>query len=184
MELEVFISSEINCSKCCNKFQDQLLPSISPNTCRSRYNETSFSISSHAHCHICMYEKKQQVRDVLTTSHGHPVDDKTCTLTLGERGPVLLQDFIYLDEMAHFDRERIPERVVHAKGAGGWGLIGHHVLPSYYNVVTSLNYQKKKKKLPTVCWFLSDLNLKYILLNMLLFFFLHVYTIFRCFWIF
>ena len=54
----------------------------------------------------------------MTTSHGHPIDDKTCTLTVGERGPVLLQDFTFLDEMAHFDRERIPERVVHAKGAG------------------------------------------------------------------
>jgi hypothetical protein len=40
---------------------------------------------------------------------------------VGERGPILLQDINYLDEMAHFDRERIPERVVHAKGAGAFG---------------------------------------------------------------
>jgi len=64
------------------------------------------------------------VSDVLTTSHGHPVDDKAATMTVGERGPVPIQDFVFLDEMAHFDRERIPERVVHAKGAGrhhsGW----------------------------------------------------------------
>jgi catalase len=46
------------------------------------------------------------------------VDSKTSTLTVGERGPVLIQDFTFIDEMAHFDRERIPERVVHAKGAG------------------------------------------------------------------
>ena len=46
------------------------------------------------------------------------MDDKLNTMTAGPRGPVLLQDFVYLDEMAHFDRERIPERVVHAKGAG------------------------------------------------------------------
>ena len=39
-------------------------------------------------------------------------------MTMGERGPVPIQDFTFLDEMAHFDRERIPERVVHAKGAG------------------------------------------------------------------
>ena len=55
---------------------------------------------------------------MLTTSQGHPVDSKTSTLTVGERGPVLIQDFTFIDEMAHFDRERIPERVVHAKGAG------------------------------------------------------------------
>ena len=46
------------------------------------------------------------------------MESKTTTLTVGERGPVLLQDFTFLDDMAHFDRERIPERVVHAKGAG------------------------------------------------------------------
>ena len=40
------------------------------------------------------------------------------TLTAGSKGPVLLQDYVFFDEMAHFDRERIPERVVHAKGAG------------------------------------------------------------------
>ena len=39
-------------------------------------------------------------------------------MTVGDRGQVLLQDIVLLDEMAHFDRERIPERVVHAKGAG------------------------------------------------------------------
>ncbi|XP_019853902.1 PREDICTED: catalase-like [Amphimedon queenslandica] len=59
--------------------------------------------------------------DILTTSHGHPVDCKTATLTAGTKGPVLLQDYVFLDEMAHFDRERIPERVVHAKGAGVFG---------------------------------------------------------------
>ena len=64
----------------------------------------------------------QQVPDVLTTSQGHPVDSKTSTLTVGERGPVLIQDFTFIDEMAHFDRERIPERVVHAKGAGTYDM--------------------------------------------------------------
>ena len=54
----------------------------------------------------------------MTTSAGAPVSDKTNSQTAGEKGPLLLQDFVFLDEMAHFDRERIPERVVHAKGAG------------------------------------------------------------------
>ena len=54
----------------------------------------------------------------MTTSHGGLIDDKLNTITVGPRGPVLMQDFTYMDEMAHFDRERIPERVVHAKGAG------------------------------------------------------------------
>lgn len=57
----------------------------------------------------------------MTTSWGAPVSTKTAVLTAGPRGPVLLQDVVYLDEMSHFDRERIPERVVHAKGSGAHG---------------------------------------------------------------
>ncbi|PAV66794.1 hypothetical protein WR25_10518 [Diploscapter pachys] len=58
---------------------------------------------------------------VLTTSNGAPIYTKTAVLTAGARGPMLMQDVVYMDEMAHFDRERIPERVVHAKGAGAHG---------------------------------------------------------------
>jgi len=65
-------------------------------------------------CIFCFLKKA----DALTTGTGAPVGRKTATLTVGPRGPVLLQDFVFTDEMAHFNRERIPERVVHAKGAG------------------------------------------------------------------
>ncbi len=58
---------------------------------------------------------------VLTTSNGNPVDDNQNSLTAGEYGPILLQDFHLIDKLSHFDRQRIPERVVHAKGAGAWG---------------------------------------------------------------
>ncbi|KAM7354883.1 catalase isoform 1-T2 [Cochliomyia hominivorax] len=57
----------------------------------------------------------------ITTGSGNPVGIKDATMTVGPRGPVLLQDVQFLDEMSHFDRERIPERVVHAKGAGAFG---------------------------------------------------------------
>ncbi|XP_065192045.1 catalase-like [Sycon ciliatum] len=67
------------------------------------------------------YAKGKKNSDKLTTSAGCPVDSKTSTMTVGPRGPVLLQDQVFLDDMAHFDRERIPERVVHAKGAGAFG---------------------------------------------------------------
>ncbi|XP_018112368.1 catalase, gene 1 L homeolog isoform X1 [Xenopus laevis] len=62
-----------------------------------------------------------QKPNVLTTGAGHPVGDKLNLLTVGPRGPLLVQDVVFTDEMAHFDRERIPERVVHAKGAGAFG---------------------------------------------------------------
>lgn len=59
-----------------------------------------------------------QKPDVLTTGSGNPIGDKLNTMTVGLRGPLVVQDVVFIDEMAHFDRERIPERVVHAKGAG------------------------------------------------------------------
>ncbi len=58
----------------------------------------------------------------LTTNDGVYLHDNNNTLKAGERGPSLLEDFIYQDKMAHFDRERIPERVVHARGSGALGV--------------------------------------------------------------
>lgn len=55
----------------------------------------------------------------LTTASGMPVDDDQNTVTAGPRGPALMQDIHLMEKLAHFNRERIPERVVHAKGAGG-----------------------------------------------------------------
>ena len=60
-------------------------------------------------------------KDVLTTAFGIPVGDDQNSMTAGVRGPVLMQDVHLLEKLAHFDRERIPERVVHAKGAGAYG---------------------------------------------------------------
>lgn len=58
---------------------------------------------------------------VLTTAAGIPVCDNQTSLTAGDRGPTLLQDHHLLEKLAHFNRERIPERVVHAKAAGAHG---------------------------------------------------------------
>jgi catalase len=52
-----------------------------------------------------------------------PVDDNQNSLTAGPRGPILLSDVHLIDKLAKFDRERIPERVVHAKGAGAHGFL-------------------------------------------------------------
>src|SRR4051794_34049405 len=57
----------------------------------------------------------------LTTSWGAPVSDNQNSITAGQRGPVLIQDVHLLEKLAHFNRERVPERVVHAKGAGAFG---------------------------------------------------------------
>jgi catalase len=57
----------------------------------------------------------------LTTASGIPYYYNEDTMSVGPRGPLLLQDFILHEKMAHFNRERIPERVVHAKGSGAYG---------------------------------------------------------------
>ncbi len=59
----------------------------------------------------------------LTTADGIPVADNQNSLTAGERGPILMQDFHLMEKLAHFNRERIPERVVHAKGAAAFGTL-------------------------------------------------------------
>ncbi|KAK9499251.1 hypothetical protein O3M35_002320 [Rhynocoris fuscipes] len=59
--------------------------------------------------------------NIITTDAGNPIDDKTNILTVGPHGPLLVEDTVFFDEVTHFDRERIPERVVHAKGAGAFG---------------------------------------------------------------
>eukprot|EP01116_Phalansterium_solitarium_P004602 TRINITY_DN1563_c0_g1_i2.p4 TRINITY_DN1563_c0_g1~~TRINITY_DN1563_c0_g1_i2.p4 ORF type:complete len:118 (+),score=10.92 TRINITY_DN1563_c0_g1_i2:74-427(+) len=56
-----------------------------------------------------------------TASNGTPIDTITASKTHGPKGPIVLQDFTLIDHLAAFDRERIPERVVHAKGAGAFG---------------------------------------------------------------
>ena len=55
-------------------------------------------------------------RDTLTTRQGHPVSDNQSQRTVGSRGPATLENYHFLEKISHFDRERIPERVVHARG--------------------------------------------------------------------
>jgi len=60
--------------------------------------------------------------DRLTTNQGVPIGDNQNSKTAGIRGPTLLEDYQLLEKLAHFDRERVPERVVHARGAGAHGV--------------------------------------------------------------
>ena len=63
------------------------------------------------------------VSDQLTTSAGNPIADNQNSLTAGPRGPLLLQDYQLIEKLAHQNRERIPERPVHAKGWGAYGTL-------------------------------------------------------------
>lgn len=65
--------------------------------------------------------KKESIDKRLTTQEGVPVGDNQNTQSAGERGPLLMQDAHMFEKLAHFNRERVPERVVHAKGGGAHG---------------------------------------------------------------
>ncbi|TDC20220.1 catalase [Actinomadura bangladeshensis] len=60
-------------------------------------------------------------RPVLTNRQGHPVYDNQNQRTIGSRGPATLENYQYLEKISHFDRERVPERVVHARGVTSYG---------------------------------------------------------------
>lgn len=64
---------------------------------------------------------KKGKSDQLTTGFGTPVGSRTESLTIGPHGPIPFQDIVLYEELSRFDRERVPERVVHAKGAGAFG---------------------------------------------------------------
>ncbi|OZM58202.1 catalase [Lottiidibacillus patelloidae] len=80
-------------------------------------------------------------KDNLTTSWGAPVGDNQNSMTAGSRGPTLIQDLHLLEKLAHFNRERVPERVVHAKGAGAHG---------YFEVTNDVTKYTKAKFLSEV----------------------------------
>src|SRR5271167_2090000 len=62
-------------------------------------------------------------KPTLTTNFGNPVSDNQNSLTAGSPGPTLLADHYLIEKHAHFNRERVPERVVHAKGGGAFGYL-------------------------------------------------------------
>ncbi|WP_353419448.1 catalase [Staphylococcus delphini] len=66
-------------------------------------------------------DEKNNDGQAMTTNHGVKVSEDENTLTVGERGPSLLEDFHFREKIMHFDHERIPERIVHARGFGAHG---------------------------------------------------------------
>ena len=60
-------------------------------------------------------------REILTTRQGHPVLDNQNIRTVGNRGPATLENYDFIEKISHFDREKVPERIVHARGAGAHG---------------------------------------------------------------
>src|SRR5215207_1890370 len=82
----------------------------------------------------------------LTTAHGIPVSDNQNSMTAGRFGPVLLTDFHLIEKLAHFNRERIPERVVHAKGAGAYGFL--EITQDIRHLTKAAPFQEVGKRTP------------------------------------
>ncbi|MFO7316678.1 MAG: catalase [Bacilli bacterium] len=89
--------------------------------------------------------------DTLTNRQGHPVTDNQNIRTVGNRGPALLENYDFIEKISHFDREKIPERIVHARGAGAhgyfeaYGTVGNEPASKYTRAKL---FQEKGKRTP------------------------------------
>ncbi|TNJ41285.1 catalase [Phaeobacter sp. B1627] len=83
---------------------------------------------------------------VLTTSQGVPVSDNQNTLRAGPRGPALMEDFHFREKIFHFDHERIPERVVHARGYGAHGYF--EATENLSDLTSAHLFQEKGRRVP------------------------------------
>src|SRR4051812_49569751 len=77
--------------------------------------------------------------EFLTTNHGVRINDNQNTLKAGERGASLLEDFIMREKITHFDHERIPERIVHARGSAAHGFFELYEPLAHYTKAGFLN---------------------------------------------
>lgn len=85
-------------------------------------------------------------KQFLTTQQGMPISDDQNSLKLTPQGPMLLEDMVFRDKLFHFDHERIPERVVHARGFGAHGYFQNYA--SLSNITRADIFQRDKEKTP------------------------------------
>ncbi len=92
------------------------------------------------------HQTAKNLDTVLTTNQGLPISDNQNSLRSGTRGPTLLEDFIFREKITHFDHERIPERIVHARGSGAHGYFQPY--KSLSKLTRAAFLQDPKKKTP------------------------------------
>ena len=106
-------------------------------------------------------DNKQNEENMLTNRQGHPVTNNQQIRTVGERGPATLENYDFIEKISHFDRERTPERVVHARGAGAhgyfeaYGNVGDEPIANYTRAKL---FQKKGKQTPVFVRFSSVIH--------------------------
>ncbi|HEY0868470.1 MAG TPA: catalase [Fimbriimonas sp.] len=102
-----------------------------------------------------------EAEQTLTTRQGHPVVDNQNMRTVGSRGPATLENYQFIEKITHFDRERVPERVVHARGAGAhgyfeaYGTAGDDPIAKYTRAKL---FQEKGKRTPVFVRFSSVIH--------------------------
>ena len=106
--------------------------------------ETTVGDGGETHQHVSEPEKTAEAR--LTTNQGIRVSDNQNSLKAGGRGPTLLEDFVLREKIFHFDHERIPERIVHARGSGAHGFFQPY--ESLSDVTSADLFQRKGEKVP------------------------------------
>ncbi len=104
---------------------------------------------------------KHEKEDTLTNRQGHPVTNNQNIRTVGNRGPATLENYNFIEKISHFDRERVPERVVHARGAGAhgyfetYGTAGDEPVSKYTRAKL---FQEKGKRTPVFVRFSSVIH--------------------------
>ena len=90
------------------------------------------------------HQSSDQTANSLTTNQGVKISDNQNSLKIGPRGPTVLEDFVLREKITHFDHERIPERIVHARGSGAHGYFQPYASHSKFTKASFLNDPKKK----------------------------------------
>ena len=90
---------------------------LMPNQQKSKTSKATTETAALADTH----QTTSDLKKTLTTNHGVPISDNQNSLKAGARGPTLIEDFVLREKITHFDHERIPERIVHARGSGAHG---------------------------------------------------------------
>jgi catalase len=111
---------------------------------KSKGFETSLGKGGETHQHIP--KSGPHGGDYLTTNQGIRVSDNQNSLRAGARGPTLLEDFVFREKIFHFDHERIPERIVHARGSAAHGFF--ETYESLSDLTAADIFQRKGEKTP------------------------------------
>ncbi len=113
--------------------------------------ETRIGAGGETHQHVPHKGDHADGASHLTTNHGVRVSDNQNSLRAGERGPTLLEDFVLREKIFHFDHERIPERIVHARGSGAHGVF--ECTRAIPELTKASLFQKKGNSVPLFCRF-------------------------------